>query len=82
MNEYNEKVDYLIYETSLARMERVNKRFFIMCIICFMAFVISNLAWLHYEFQFEDTVITQENADGINNYIGNDGDITNGKTDD
>ena len=29
----------------------------------------------------EETTITQENEDGYNNYIGNDGDITNGETD-
>jgi hypothetical protein len=29
---------------------------------------------------YEDT-ITQENDGGYNNYIGNDGDINNGKTD-
>jgi hypothetical protein len=45
----------------------------------------SNIGWLVYNSQFEvveeSTVITQENADGYNNYIGNDGDIVNGETD-
>ena len=30
----------------------------------------------------ETTEVTQDNDDGNNNYVGNDGDITNGKTDD
>ena len=29
----------------------------------------------------ETTTISQDNQNGYNNYIGNDGDITNGKTD-
>jgi hypothetical protein len=46
--------------------------------------VASNVGWLIYESQFEstETTITQENTDGYNNYIGNDGDIINGQTDD
>lgn len=78
----NEKVDYIIFESALARLERQNKRLFILCLVIFLAFVASNMAWAVYENQFEDTTITQENADGINNYVGNDGDITNyGKAD-
>ena len=29
----------------------------------------------------DETTITQDNTNGYNNYIGNDGDIINGKTD-
>lgn len=44
----------------------------------------SNAAWIIRESQFveTETTITQENEDGYNNFIGNDGDIQNGKTDD
>lgn len=44
----------------------------------------SNAAWIIRESQFveTETTITQENEDGYNNYIGNDGDIHNGNTDD
>lgn len=78
MKEYNDT--YMIYESALARMEKINKRFYILLIIVFIAFVGSNIFWITYESQFEEKTITQENADGINNYIGNDGDISNGKT--
>ena len=37
----------------------------------------SNAAWIYYETSFEDVVVTQENDDGYNNYIGEDGTITN-----
>ena len=37
----------------------------------------SNIAWIYYENQFEDVVITQETeAGGDNNYVGEDGNIT------
>ena len=49
----------------------------------------TNAGWLWYENQFEvveetttETIVTQDNADGYNNYIGNDGDIVNGETND
>ena len=43
----------------------------------------SNAAWILWESQYQtiETTITQENADGYNNYIGNDGDIVNGNAD-
>ena len=44
----------------------------------------TNVGWLIYEAQYEaveETTITQENEDGYNNYIGNDGDIVNGEAD-
>jgi hypothetical protein len=45
--------------------------------------ITTNIAWLYYVQQFEqfETTVTQDNADGYNNYIGNDGDIINGTTD-
>ena len=44
----------------------------------------TNAAWLYYDSQLETVEkweITQENDGGYNNYIGNDGDIVNGKAD-
>ena len=70
-------VPYIAHESAQARQERTIKRLWILCIIMFLAFVISNTAWVYYESSFEDLVVTQENDDGFNNYIGNDGDITN-----
>ncbi len=73
-----ESVPYVVHEGAMARQERTIKRLWILCIIIFLAFVISNGAWIWYENQFMDEVtITQENEDGYNNYIGNDGNITN-----
>jgi hypothetical protein len=52
------------------------------CIIGWLVFFLSNVAWIiAWNLPSEDTTITQENADGYNNYIGNNGDIDNGKAD-
>ena len=62
-----------------------NKRLFIIWIItfltligvtCYTLYLLNDISYV------EETTITQENEEGYNNYIGNDGDITNGKTND
>lgn len=74
-------IPFYVHEGEINRLERINKRFFILLLIVFFALVGTNAYWIWYENQFEDVVVTQENADGYNNYIGNDGDIINGTTD-
>lgn len=66
--------------------KKANKRQFIIilvilvmwfCTIGYLIYVLNDIS------SVETTeTITQENADGYNNYIGNDGDITNGKAND
>lgn len=77
------EVPYIVYESSLARAERHNKRLFLLCIIIFISLVATNAGWIIYESQWvdEEVIVTQENEGGYNNYIGNDGDIINGETD-
>jgi hypothetical protein len=41
-----------------------------------VALIATNGAWLYWESQWEDVVVTQDNEDGYNNYVGN-GYITN-----
>lgn len=66
-----------------AMAERTIKRLWICVLVLIIALIGTNAGWLYYESQFETitTEVTQENADGYNNYIGNDGDIVNGETD-
>jgi len=62
--------------------ERTIKRLWIVIILLVVLLVGSNIAWIWYESQWEvveTTEITQENENGYNNYIGNDGDIYNGE---
>lgn len=68
-------IPYYVHEEIMARMERQSKRLFILCIIIFSALIITNAAWLVYENQFEEEVITQEilqdsGIGGTNNYNG------------
>jgi cytoskeletal protein RodZ len=79
-------VPYVAHESAMARSERHIKALILLIVLLIVLLVGSNGAWLWYENQFDvveetTTTITQDNADGYNNYIGNDGDIVNGKTD-
>lgn len=80
----NFTVPFVVHEASMERIERMARRLWICVILLILLLVGSNVAWLAYESQFTDDVITvsQENADGYNNFIGNDGDIVYGNTDD
>lgn len=61
---------------------RTNKRMFII-IMTLIVLLFAETVFMFYTLNdigtYEDT-ITQENDGGYNNYIGNDGDINNGKT--
>lgn len=77
-------VPYIVHESAMARAERSTKRLWAVIILLIVMLVASNGVWIWYESQFEvveATKIVQENADGYNNYIGNDGDINNGNAD-
>lgn len=79
-------VPYVAHESAMARAERHTKALIWVIVLLIVLLVGSNVGWLIYEAQFEaveetTTTITQDNADGYNNYIGNDGDIVNGETD-
>lgn len=65
-------VPYIIYESEMARLERVVRRLWILCIVIFVAFVFSNCAWIVYESSFKDISIEQEvdTGDGSANVIG------------
>ena len=79
-------VPYVVHESAMARAERHTKALVLVIVLLIVLLVGSNGTWLWYKNQFEvveetTTTITQDNADGYNNYIGNDGDIVNGKAD-
>ena len=70
-------------ESALLHADRTNKRLWVVVILLVVSLLGTNAGWIYYESQWKvvETEITQENEDGINNYIGNDGDIHNGETD-
>jgi hypothetical protein len=77
------------HEKDQNRLMGIIKRLIAIIIILIVLFVGSNLGWLIYNSQYEvmeenstQTTITQDNQSGDNNYIGNNGDITYGETND
>ena len=83
MNE-NRDVPYIVYEGSMARAERHIKRLVIALIIAIVGIVATNIVWLKvwssYEYVGNSSEISVDSDGGDANYIGNDGDINNGKS--
>ena len=75
-----ENVPYIAHESAMARAERTAKRLWITILTLIFLLVGSNCIWIWYESQFDEIEIVQENADGCNSFIGNDGDIVYGET--
>ena len=77
----NKERDNLVlgYESALNYFSRIIKWLIIVIAMLIILLAGSNLAWIIYENQFEDysETVTQETADGDNNYIGEDGIIIN-----
>ena len=58
-------VPYIAFEGVQIRLERTNRRLWILCIILIVVLLGTNAGWLWYESQFEYYEITQEaEADG------------------
>ena len=74
-------VPYIAHESAVARLERVIKRLWVLALVLIVLLAASNAAWILWESQFDEVRIEQENESGYNNFIGNDGDIYNGETD-
>lgn len=80
----DKQIPFIAHEQMMVRMERTNHRLWILCIFLIICLIASNVAWIVYESQwevFEEQTVTQESSDGVNNFIGNDGDIYNGEAD-
>ncbi len=77
MDKNTPMISYAAHEGMMARMERTIRRLWILCIVLILLLAGTNAAWIYYENSFEDITVTQENDDGYNNYIGEDGNITN-----
>lgn len=79
-----QSVPYVVYESEQARSERHIHRLVVALIIAIVVIFLSNMAWLKawtmYDYVGEDTdtSISVDAEGGNANYIGNDGDITNG----
>lgn len=84
----NNSVPYIVHEGTVTRLERIIRRMWILCIVIFVAFVVSNAMWIYYESQWEvveettsttNQEVTQDTGPGgVNSFIGGD---YNGETD-
>ena len=74
-------VPYIVHESAMARNERHIRRLVIALIVAIVMIAITNITWLivwnSYEYVGESTVTVE--GEGNANYIGDDGDITNGE---
>ena len=80
MNERD--VPYIAFEAQMTRYEVTIKRLIVALCLAIALLFASNVAWLWFFSQFDisDTAVTLDSQDeGTNNYVGNDGDITNGE---
>jgi len=56
-------------ESQGARLERTNRRMFIVVLVLVVALIGSNLAWLYYESQFSKTVKIEQEAESDNGNV-------------
>ena len=59
-NEEIKVIPWIAHESEVARLERTIKRLWILCIIIFVALVVTNAGWIWYEASFEDTFVSQD----------------------
>lgn len=77
----NKDVPYIVFEGEMARHERTVKRLVAAILVCIFLLFASNAAWLFFfgQFDISDSAVTVDSsAAGSANYIGENGDITNG----
>ena len=80
-------VSYIVFESTIARFDRVIKRMWIIILILVFLLLGTNLAWLYYESQFEEVTETtttqtiEQKADGDSNnsFIGGDNNVSDTK---
>ena len=85
-------VPYIVYESAMARLERTIKRLVVALVVTIILMFVTNAIWLYfwnqYEYMYEDETtststttqnVTVDGKDGVANYIGNDGNISNGE---
>lgn len=77
----NVNVPFIVHESAMARVEGHIKRLWIALIIAVIAIAATNIAWLVYisQYDFESYELVTDGG-GNANFIGNDGDIYNGKS--
>lgn len=80
----DDKIPYVVYESAMTRADRHIKRLVIALVVAILMIFASNAIWLYSWMQYdyvtaEHTTTVDAEGDGIANYIGGMGDITNCK---
>lgn len=57
------QIPYFCHEGEMNRLERVNRRYFVIILILILILVGSNVAWMVYESQFETVTTTTETVE-------------------
>ena len=65
------EVPYIVYESEMARLERIIRRQFLLIIIALCFLVGTNICWIVYENSFEEVVTTQEVTQDLDSENGN-----------
>ena len=83
-NEHEAMIPFYVHQAEMARERKHSRMLFILCLVVFLTLVATNGAWIYYDNQYSDSVVTeqtvtQDNSNGTNNFVG--GDIVNGETD-
>lgn len=81
--EEKQMVPFIVFESISGRYERVVKHLITAIIIVVILLFASNAIWVYewtqYDYSSKSTSVDIDGKDGVANYIGNDGDINNGK---
>ena len=77
-----QNIPYYAHEGVVARMERMNRRLWILCVILIILLAATNGGWIWYESQFydEQTTVTQELDSTNGDAVINDGVRINGES--
>lgn len=73
-----ETVAYIAHESDMSRLDRLNHRLFVLCLVLIFLLTGSNAAWLYYESQWQMTQTTTQTVEqnsldgGINTFVGDD----------
>lgn len=60
-----EQIPYIAHEADMTRMERTNRRLWILAIVLIVALIGTNAGWIYYENQFEEIAVEQEVDTGV-----------------
>lgn len=82
------EIPFFVHEADMARLERTNKRLFIVVLVLILSLIGTNCGWLVYESQFMDVVTTTTETVDVDTtdggtaigFIGDDNEVDYGES--